>query len=245
MRLRFLGTSDSAGMPVHNCMCTGCMEYRQNGRKNYPTSAIIEGEDGVIMLDAGYDEACWHLDGRVIHGIFLTHFHADHVYGLLRLRFSEETIPVFHPYDEKGFAKLYEQPHRLRFTCNTPFIPLHVNGITLTPIPLKHSKNTTGYLIETAEKRVAYLTDCAGIPKESMAFLQLKPLDAVFIDACYAPDFVGGNHLNFEQAGVFIKALGAKEGFLMHECHQTASYVLENKPMLPYPYIPEGFSYRL
>lgn len=242
MRLRFLGTSDSAGMPVHNCTCKGCESYRKEGRKNYPTSALIEWEEGVILLDAGYDNLCWELDGTPVHAIFITHFHADHVYGLLRLRFSQDPILVFHPEDEKGFAGMYHQPHRLLFTCNTPFTPLHVKGITFTPIPLKHSKNTTGYLIETQDKKVAYLTDCAGIGEESMAFLKSKSLDAVFIDACYAPDFDGGNHLNFLEAADYIDALGAKEGFLMHECHQTASYLLEQDTAPKYPYINEGFT---
>lgn len=197
------------------------------------------------MLDAGFDDICWHLDGTKIHGIFITHFHADHVYGLLRLRFTEDKIPVYHPQDDKGFAGLYHQPHRLVFTCNTPFTPLHVKDIKLTPVPLKHSKNTTGYLIETKNKTIAYLTDCAGISDESMEFLKAKEIDAVFIDACYAPDFDGGNHLNFEEASTLIEAIGSKEGFLMHECHQNATYLLEHKIEPHYPYIKEGFTYTL
>lgn len=245
MRLRFLGTSDSAGMPVHNCTCKGCERYRKEGRKNYPTSALIELDDGVIMIDAGYDGICWELDGIKIHAIFITHFHADHVYGLLRLRFSHDAITLYHPKDEKGFAKLYQQPHRLVFTCNAPFEPLHVKGISFTPVPLKHSKNTTGYVIETNNKCIAYLTDCASISEESMEFLRAKNLDAVFIDACYAPDFDGGNHLNFEQASTRIDAMGAKEGYLMHECHQNVSYRLEHRIIPTYPYIKEGFTYEL
>ena len=245
MKLRFLGTSDSAGLPVHNCTCKGCALYRKERRKNYPTSALIECEQGVIMLDAGYDGICWELDGVKIHAIFITHFHADHVYGLLRLRFSQDSIFLYHPKDDKGFAKLYQQPHRLVFTCNTPFEPLHVKGIAFTPIPLKHSKNTTGYVIETSNKRIAYLTDCAGIGEESLAFLQRKKLDAVFIDACYAPDFDGGNHLNFEEASKMIETIGANEGFLMHVCHQSLTYMLEHDITPRHAYINEGFVYDL
>ena len=172
MKLRFLGTSDSSGLPVHNCTCKACQEHRTQGEFNYPTSAIIELDDGLIMLDAGLDEACWMFDGKKIHAVFLTHFHADHVYGLLRLRYSDDKITVYHPEDEKGFAGLYRRPQSLEFTCNKPFEPLHVKDIAFIPIPLMHSKNTTGYLIVTPTKVVAYLTDCFCIPQESMEFLK-------------------------------------------------------------------------
>ena len=245
MKLKFLGTSDSAGMPVHNCKCKACEYHRKHNIQNYPTSAYIEFENNVIMLDAGRDDACWLFDGKKIDAIFLTHFHADHAYGLLRLRYSQTEIPTYHPKDEKGFDSLYKQPHRLSFTCNTPFKPIHVKNISFIPIPLIHSKNTNGYLIITPKKVVAYLTDCSEIPEESMNFLNSYDIDAIFLDGCYAPDFDGNNHLNYIEAEELISKLNPKDGYLIHACHQALTHLLENPKKSKYSYIENNFSYDL
>ena len=166
----------------------------------------------------------------------MTHFHADHALGLLRLRYSSDTIKCFHPKDSDGFANLYKHPKALKFVENKPFIAIEINGIKFTPIPLKHSKNTTGYLIQSDGKTIAYLTDCAGISQESMKFLLSLKIDECYIDACFAPNFTNGNHLNYEEAAAILDKLGAKKSYLIHTSHFTLDYIIQNNIDLKYKY---------
>ncbi|MDR1976706.1 MAG: MBL fold metallo-hydrolase [Campylobacteraceae bacterium] len=243
IKLKFIGTSDTAGLPVYGCNCAACDMYRKSAKTNSPSCAYIECSEGVIFIDSGSDALLGIREGKRFLAQFLTHFHADHAYGLLRLRHMNLTAPCYHPKDERGFADLLTRPHGFTFIENTPFKSVSVSGIEFTPIPLKHTRPTHGYLIKTPNKTIAYLTDCSDVEEESLAFLQKQNLNAVFIDASYDIKYNEGKHLNFDEANAMIDKMGAKEGFLIHQSHYSLSYILEHKITLKYPYIPEGFEY--
>jgi len=237
MKLKFLGTADSAGFPVHNCNCSVCTYHRQKGKINLSTSAYIKYNDDVILLDAGIENISNIFDGKNIKAVFLTHFHADHCLGLLRLRYSNDKINCFHPKDENGFSDLFKYKYSIGYNEIEAFKTIEVDGIKFTPIPLKHSKNTLGYLIEINGINIAYLTDCAGLPKESMNFLKKHDIEYAFIDACYDERKEVGNHLNYNQASDILDELKVKNGYLMHISHTTLEYILENEVILRYKYV--------
>ena len=238
MEIKFLGTSDSAGIPSHNCNCSICQEYRKIGKQNFATSAFIESINGeIILLDAGIENIATIFNGKSIKAIFLTHFHPDHALGLLRLRYSSDSIDCYHPKDEQGFADLFKHKKAINYKINTPFTPIKVNELSFTPIPLKHSKNTTGYLIQSENKTIAYLTDCAGIEKESLDFLLSKEIDECYIDAGLAPNFNNGNHLNYEEATKLLDKICAKKSYMIHVSHHTLTYIKSNNIKLKYNFV--------
>ena len=240
MKLKFLGTADSTGIPVHNCTCSICSEYRSNNMRNLSTCAYLEIEDKVILIDAGVEDISNIFDNKKISAIFLTHFHADHCLGLLRLRHSFDNINCYHPKDENGFSDLFKHKHSLLYNEIQPFSQTIINEIKFTTIPLKHSKNTFGYLIEYKDTKIAYLTDCSGISKTSMEFLKSFSLNHVFIDACYDERKETGNHLNYLQASQILDELEVKNASLIHISHTTAEYIKKNNVCLKYKYLKEN-----
>lgn len=237
MDIKFLGTANASGIPVYNCQCQICQEYKQNNKFNNSTSAYIECVNGeIILLDAGDDNLSQIFYGKKIISIFLTHFHADHVLGLLKLRYGNDKIVCYHPNDKDGFADLFKHKLSIEYKQNTPFKPILINDINFTPIPLMHSKNTTGYLIESAHKTIAYLTDCAGISDKSMQFIKSKKIDECYIDACHAPNYPDKNHLNYEEATEILDKISANNSFLIHGSHETLNYINDNKINLKYNY---------
>lgn len=240
MKLKFLGTADSAGIPVHNCECEVCSYYRDKNKENLSTSAYICIDNCVILLDAGIENISSIFDGKKIEAIFLTHFHADHCMGLLRLRHSKDNITCYHPKDEIGFSDLFKHNHSITYNQINEKEDINIKNISFTPISLKHSKNTLGYIIEYKNKSIAYLTDCSGISKENIEFLKNKKIDYAFIDACYDERKESGNHLNYLQASNILDELNVQNGYLMHISHSTQEYIINNKIRLKYKYVEKG-----
>ncbi len=236
MKFKFLGTSDSAGIPVHNCHCSSCTSYRKKNITNLATNAVLEYDNKVILFDAGIEDISNILDGKKIQAICLTHFHPDHVLGLLRLRYSQDNINCYHPKDNLGFSDLFKHKKSINYIENKPLLTIQIDDIKITPIPLKHSKNTTGYIIETPSSSIAYLTDCAGIEDKYLKILQTYHFDYVFIDACFIPP-KKGNHLNFESASNLLDMLHLQNGYLMHQGHDTLTHIMENHTELKYQYL--------
>lgn len=116
--------------------------------------------------------------------------------------------------------------------------------MTITPVPLIHSKNTTGYVIQTPKATFGYLTDCGGIEKEYLEFLQSIEFDHVFIDGCFVPP-KKGNHLNYQEATEILDSLKCKNGYFIHQGHDNLEYILKNNPKLKYQYIESGFSIKI
>jgi len=237
MKLKFLGSADSAGIPVHNCKCSICNKYRLKELKNLSTCAYLEIEDKTILLDAGIENISNIFDTKKIDAIFLTHFHADHCLGLLRLRHSNDKIKCFHPHDKKGFADLFKHEHSISYKKIDAFDTKIIGSVKFTSIPLEHSKNTYGYLIEYKNIKIAYLTDCSGIPNASMRFLKSVSLDYAFIDACYDERKKKGNHLNYLQATKILNKLDVNSAFLMHISHSTQEFIENNDISLKYRYV--------
>lgn len=237
MKLRFLGSADSAGIPVHNCTCSVCNYHRVKNKINLSTSAYIEYENKVILLDAGVENIANIFDKRHINSVFLTHFHADHCLGLLRLRHSKQDILCYHPKDEMGFSDLFKHKHSIKYKQVKEFETIKIDNIKFTALPLIHSKNTFGYFIEINKHNIAYLTDCSDLPKKTMKFLKEKNIDYAFIDACYDQRKEKGNHLNYLQASDILDELKVKNGYLMHISHTTLQYILENEVILKYKYL--------
>lgn len=242
MKFEFLGTSDTGGIPLHNCLCEICEEARKSGVRNRSTSAYLELDDGsVILFDAGYDLLCEKFNTTKIRAVFLTHFHADHCLGLIRLRKSSNQIRCYIPADTHGFGDLFTHKDSIEYVVLEAFEKVTIEGVKITAIPLLHSKPTHGYMF-TCKDSVAYLTDCASIPEASLTFLQSHAITHLFLDACYEPNYASTKHLNWESASEVIDKISPQHGYLIHASCKTLLPLKKSGKSLKYPYIPSSFS---
>lgn len=242
MKFEFLGTADTGGIPLHRCSCAVCEEARKKGVNNRSTSAYLELDDGsVILFDAGDDFLSERFNTKRIRAVFLTHFHADHCLGLIRLRKSVETITCYIPNDTQGFGDLFIHKDSIDYKVLEPFESIEIEGIKVVAVPLLHSKLTHGYVIFTPKSVVAYLTDCASIPEVSLEYLKSQTIDHLFLDAAYTPWFESKKHLNWESAAEYIDGISPKKGYLIHASCKTILPLQESGVVLKYPYIEKGF----
>ena len=83
MKVIFLGTGTSQGVPVIGCHCPVCMSADQRD-KRLRTSVYIENGDERIVIDCGPDFRQQMLGEKIekLDAVLLTHAHKDHVAGL-------------------------------------------------------------------------------------------------------------------------------------------------------------------
>ncbi|MDQ6670590.1 MAG: MBL fold metallo-hydrolase [Chloroflexota bacterium] len=228
MRVRFLGTSTSYGVPVIGCQCSTCTS---TDLRNWRTraSAYVESDEGVrLLIDSGPElrlQALWrgitHVDA-----VLYTHLHADHTAGLDDLKNFNASLggilPCFgdaatgaslrsrfgYAFDGTPWVGLI--PH-IQFT-DVDKSPFYVGQTCIQPIPMRHgSIRSTGYRIGN----FAYLTDTSGVPSSSRALLQ--DLDVVVVDALrWEPH---PTHMSVAQALELIADLKPRHAYITHVGH--------------------------
>ena len=170
MKVTFLGTGTSQGIPVIACDCKVCTS--ENPKDNrLRTSILIEENNQTIVIDTGPDFRQQMLRENVqkLDAIVFTHQHKDHVAGMDDIRafnykfkkdmdiyctaeveeaLIREFPYVFSAYKYPGVPEI--KVHNIK---NEPFI---INGVELIPIEGLHYKLPVfGYRI----KDFVYLTD--------------------------------------------------------------------------------------
>ncbi|MFC6669238.1 phosphonate metabolism protein PhnP [Marinobacterium aestuariivivens] len=239
VELELLGTGDAGRVPLWGCECPACDRARLDERyRRRPCSAALHARDGITLIDAGSTDLAERFTFDEIRRIWLTHFHMDHVQGLFHLRWSEriERIPVYRPEDDKGADDLYKHPGVLSFQppCR-PFESRRFGAISVTPLPLNHSRPTQGLLIETAHTRLAWLTDTVGLPDETRDFLLGQPpLHWLVLDCSVPPQEIPPrNHNDLNQALTIHNILAPKRTLLTHVGQRLDTWLMEHPGELP------------
>jgi len=237
MRLTLLGTGDARQVPVYNCSCAACASARLNpARRRGPCCALIECGAQRWLIDSGLTDLTERFPPHSLSGILQTHYHADHAQGLLHLRWGQGLIiPVHGPDDAEGLADLYKHPGILDFS--QPFAPFEqrqLGELSVTALPLNHSKLTFGYLLEGDGRRIAYLTDTLGVPDASAEVLRQKPLDLLVLDCSTAPQPIAPrNHNDLTRALEVVEQLQPRQSVLNHIGHSFDAWLLDNPDALP------------
>lgn len=232
MKLTFLGTGGVQSAPLFGCDCHACERARQEPRRaRAATSALLDTGSERILLDAGLPDLHHRFRPGELSRILLTHFHMDHVAGLLSLRWGiGAPLPVWAPPDEKGCDDLFKHPGLLDFRpALTPFVPHNFGALQVTPLPLQHSKLTHGYLFDWQGTRLAWLCDTCGLPPETADFLAGQPLDQLIIDCNDPPRERVQNHNDVTRALQIIDALAPRQAWLVHLSHEMDCWLLNHR----------------
>ena len=241
MRVRFLGTSTSYGVPVIGCPCSTCTSTDPHNQRTRASVYVETDEDVRVLIDSGPEIRLQALREGItrLDAVLYTHFHADHTAGIDDLKAFNAALggqlPCFgdastgHSLRER-FAYAFAGtpwigliPH-IGYTVvdNSPFF---VGKSCVQPIPMRHgSIRTTGYRIGN----FAYLTDTSGVPPTSRALLH--DLDALVVDALrWEPH---PTHLSVPEALELIDELKPRHAYLTHVGH-TLEHEATNRRVGP------------
>ncbi len=236
MKITFLGTGPSHGVPVIGCNCAVCSS---NDPKNnrYRASVLINYRNNNILIDTPPEFRLQMIDNQIteINGVLFTHQHADHVHGFDDLRrFNEiqrEPIPCYaNSSTLRDLKNMYSYVFRGGDPdSSSPQVCLQqvedkftLNNIEIQPIPIYHGKSIIlGYRIGD----FAYLTDCSQIPESSFKFLQ--DLELLVIGALRYRSHP--NHLSVQEALDVLKQIRPQKTLFTHMTHNLDYYELKSQ----------------
>ncbi len=242
MKVTFLGTGTSCGVPTIGCNCEVCTSKDPRDTR-LRTSALVETESTRILIDCGPDfrQQVLPLPFRKIDGILLTHSHYDHVAGIDDVRpfcrFGDVDIYA----DSKTsdslrhnipycFAKeKYPGVPDLRLHTIEPHEEMTVGDIKVMPIRVMHGKlPILGYRFG----RFAYITDMKTIEPQEMASLAGVEVLAVNALRFEKPHH---SHQLVPDAIEFARNVGAKRTLFIHANHDMGLHATIQKRL------PDGF----
>jgi len=257
LELVFLGTGTSAGVPMIGCDCAVCTSDDPRDRRDrasvlvrYPDLSRAgqsagdtfrgradddEQELRQVLIDTAPEvrqQAIRHRLHR-LDGVFFTHAHADHIFGLDDLRrfnaVMQAPIDIFAEPDVlKTLGSMFRYIFEPHTNVNQSFIAnliahtieagvsVPLFGATWTPIRLLHGRlPIVGYRVDCGGASLAYCTDVSSIPPESYPLL--TGLDVLVLDALRYRHHP--THLTVEQALGEIERLQPKRAYLTHIAH--------------------------
>lgn len=238
LKLTFLGTGTSTGVPEVGCTCPVCTSSDTRDRR-LRVSALVETDTARILIDCGPDfrEQMMRVPFDRLDGVLLTHEHYDHTGGIddlrpfcrfgdidifaddLTCRHLRERLPYF-------FCEvLYPGVPRLHFHAIKPFRPISIQGVEVLPLQVMHGKlPILGYRIGD----LGFVTDMTDAPEETIS--KLKGVDTLVIGALRQRPHA--THQTIDEAICVARQVGAREVYLIHMNHEAGLHA-ETDATLP------------
>lgn len=232
MRLTFLGTGTSQGVPVITCKCDVCksLDSRDNRLR---TSAMVEVDNRTIVIDTGPDfrQQMLRANPEHVDAVLFTHAHKDHIAGMDDIRAfnfkSRKDMPIYSTVEVEEALK--REFHYIFSSFQYPGIPkvklntidgdtsFMVEGVEVTPINVLHYKlPVLGFKIG----KMAYITDANYIAPAEME--KLKDLDVLVLNALRKEIHI--SHYNLDQALALVEELKPKRAYFTHLSHLMGTH---------------------
>jgi phosphoribosyl 1,2-cyclic phosphate phosphodiesterase len=242
-RVQFLGTGTSTGVPLIGCQCPTCQSTDAKD-KRWRTSLYVTLGDAHLIIDTGPDFRAQCLQWQVPHvdAVFITHLHADHMFGFDDLRRyntlqNDQVITCYcGPETREGMRRVFpyidDRPNlpgglfRPRIVFQSVTTAFEACNAKLTPLPVLHgSAETFGLRIDAFGKSVAYMPDVHEIPEET--FAALEGLDVLILNLLRERPHP--THLTRDRAQQYAMRIGAKQTYFTHISHDIPHVQLEQR----------------
>ena len=237
MKLTFLGTGTSTGVPQIGCLCPACVSDDSRD-KRFRASAMLTLPSGTnILIDCGPDfrSQILRIKSPDLKALLITHSHYDHVGGIddLRPYCKGDDFPVWCKAD---VAKDLRERNPWSFAKNPypgvptfelheiePLKPFVIDDVTITPLLIMHAKlPILGFRFDPVGggRSLAYITDCKTMPDDTLS--RLKGVDTLVINALRFNDHI--SHMTVAQALDIVDKVKPRVTYFTHICHQMGCH---------------------
>jgi phosphoribosyl 1,2-cyclic phosphate phosphodiesterase len=234
MKLTFLGTGTSFGVPVVGCDCAACTSTDPRDRRTRH-GAVLEAEEGRLLIDTPPELRLQLLASGVdrVHAVWFTHIHADHIHGIDDLRVftvrGRGDLPAYvgteyHDAIAHHFRYIFDEGHEPPAGSSRPGVQIHdlqpgepveIVGRTFVPVEVPHgSVRVYGFRVGT----LGYVTDGKALPPRALE--TLRGVETLVLNALWfgRPHPA---HFNVEEAVEAANRVGAKRTYLTHLTHRV------------------------
>ncbi len=241
MKVTFLGTGTSQGVPLIGCDCEVCRSADEKD-KRLRSSVLIEDDDKVFVIDTGPDfrQQMLREDVKRLDGVIFTHEHRDHIAGLDDIRaFNFSMGKAIDVYADDNVEKALHRSLWYIFSSEKypgiPEVKMHrINGEPFTigetkfiPIQVMHHKLPVwGFRVND----FTYITDANFISDKEKE--KIIGSEVLVINALRREQHI--SHFTLDEAIEMIKELKPKEAYLTHISHQLGRHADVEKELPPH-----------
>jgi len=234
MKLTFLGTGTSCGVPTIGCQCYTCSSTDAHD-KRLRCSALIETESTRILIDCGPDfrQQIMSQPFRKIDGILITHAHYDHMGGMDDIRpycqFGEINVYA-DPIARQGMLQMLPYCFAEHRYPGVPAIQLHeihkheafrIGDLDIVPFEvMHHDLPILGYRIGP----LAYITDMKTIDEREIPYI--LGCNTLVVNALRQKPH--HSHQTLDDAVAFARRIGARQTWLIHSSHDIGRHAEVN-----------------
>jgi phosphoribosyl 1,2-cyclic phosphate phosphodiesterase len=242
VKLRFLGTGTSFGVPVIGCDCPNCTSADARDRRTRHGALVEEGGRRLLvdtppelrlqLVEAGV---------RSVDALWFTHWHADHVHGLDDVRvFSARggaPLPVYAGAEcaavlRQRFAYVFDprvvplegtSKPEAALSEVRPYEPVEVAGMRVVPLPVPHGPTE---VLGFRTGRLGYITDGKRLPPgtlDALRGVRVLVLNALWFGKPHP------THFSVEEAVAAAEEVGAERTYLTHLSHRVGHAELERR----------------
>ncbi|MDA0329736.1 MAG: MBL fold metallo-hydrolase [Gemmatimonadetes bacterium] len=245
MKLTFLGTGTSFGVPIVGCDCSTCTSSDPRDQRTRH-GALVDLDGGRLLVDTPPELRLQLLAAGVdsIDALWFTHVHADHIHGIddvrvFTVRNGDMSAFVAHEYmstmqahfqyifDDEVLPPVGSSKPKIRLQGVEALRSLDILGHSFTPVRVPHGDcSVYGFRVGG----LGYITDGKALPTETLDVL--RGVDVLVLNALWfgRPH---ASHFNVEEAVAAAREVGAARTYLTHLTHRVSHQELLDR-------LPEG-----
>lgn len=238
MKVTFLGTGTSQGVPIIGCQCLVCKSTNpQDNRLRSSVWIQTRGKSFVIDTGPDFRQQMLRAEAKRMDAVIFTHSHKDHISGFDDIRafnyiqkgaidvYLEENVmsairrDFFYMFEEFKYPGIPEA--NFHIIENKPF---NLGEVEIQPVRVFHYKMPVlGFKIGG----FSYITDANSIAPEEIS--KLKGCDVLVLNALRRESHI--SHFSLEQALEIVKLVNPKQAYLTHISHQLGLHSEVNKEL--------------
>jgi len=240
MKITFLGTGTSQGVPMIGCECEVCKSTDPKD-KRLRTSIMVTNGDKNVVIDTGPDfrQQMLRENVKTLEAVVFTHEHKDHIAGMDDIRaFNYLQRRDMDLYATHNVQEALKRDFFYAFNNSSyPGVPkavlheikygkkINLIGLDFIPFQVMHLKlQVTGFRIND----FSYITDANYISEESKSIIRGSKV--IVLNALRKEKHV--SHFTLDEAVALMQELTPEKGYFVHMSHQIGKHEDVNK-MLP------------
>lgn len=236
LKITFLGTGTSSGVPMIGCACEVCLSSNKKD-KRLRSSILVESDNTSIVVDTTPDFRYQMLRANVkkLDAVLFTHPHKDHIAGLDDVRafnyFQKKPMEVYansltEEAIKREFAYVFSDkkyPGIPNINLNTiDDSPFYIGDIPVIPVLVWHLKMP---VLGFRFGNFTYITDANKIEAEEK--VKITGSETIVLNALRQQSHI--SHFTLAEAVAMVQELGVPNGYFTHISHQLGKHEEINK----------------